>query len=83
MKTYQIAQLIALTLAIAVLVILIVVLTQNKVGAPENQDQGVQITMLNTKVNWLFALEIASVGIMVLFGLISLFGWMRWEMPCA
>jgi hypothetical protein len=81
MESYQIAQLLALALAVAVLVILIVVLTRNKLSdAATTEDK---VTMLDNKVNWLFALEIASVGIMVLFGLIAFFGWMRWQTPCA
>jgi hypothetical protein len=89
MDSYQIAQLLALALAVAVLVILIVVLTRNNLSTAVADDEtnvglvDAKVTMLDNKVNWLFALEIASVGIMVLFGLIAFFGWMRWQQPCA
>ena len=80
MDSYLIAQIIALALAVAVLVILIVVLTRNKLSdVPQDQ----QFAKLDNKINWLYGLEIASVGVMVLFGLISIFGWMRWSSPCA
>jgi hypothetical protein len=86
MDTYQIAQLIALALAIAVLVILIVVLTRNTLSkalpvdaAPTAETMEGQIIMLDNKVNWLYGLEIASTGVMVLFGLIGFFGWMRFK----
>jgi len=86
MNAYQISQIIALALAIAVLVILIVVLTRNtltKVPVTNDLEEGAKkITMLDNKVNWLYALEIASVGIMILFGLIGFFGYMRWN-TCA
>lgn len=90
MDRYQIARLIALVLAVAVLVILIVVLTRNTLSkaqevatAPTAETMEGQIIMLDNKINWLFALEIASVGIMVLFGLIGFLSWMRWTAPCA
>jgi len=90
MNNYQIAQLIALALAIAVLVILIVVLTRNTLSkataaetSPTNDVLEGQVIMLDNKINWLYGLEIASMGVMVLFGLIAFFGWMRWQSPCA
>jgi hypothetical protein len=78
--SYQIAQVIALALAVAVLVILIVVLSRNTLSKVDTTED--KVTMLDNKVNWLFALEIASVGVMVLFGLIGLFGFMRYK-TCA
>jgi hypothetical protein len=90
MDTYQISRLIAIALAIAVLVILIVVLTRNTLSkaqevdvAPSAETMEGQIVMLDNKINWLFALEIASVGIMVLFGLIGFFSFIRISNPCA
>jgi len=87
MNAYQISQIIALALAIAVLVILIVVLTRNtltKVPTTGTAEEigSKKITMLDNKINWLYALEIASVGIMILFGLIGFFGYMRYN-TCA
>jgi len=89
MDSYQIAQLLTLALAIAVLVILIVVLTRNTLSKAVATDETVvgvvdgKVTMLDNKVNWLFALEIASVGLMVVFGLIAFFGLRRYVSPCA
>jgi hypothetical protein len=57
-----------------------VVLSRNTLSKVDTTED--KVTMLDNKVNWLFALEIASVGVMVLFGLIGLFGFMRYK-TCA
>lgn len=72
MDSYAWSQIIALGLAIAVLVILIVVLVRNNI-AKDDHTEAEKITMLDNKVNWLFALTIASVGLMVAMGMITLF----------
>ncbi len=69
------SQIITLLLAIAVFVILIVVLTRNTLnGGGDPAD----VTKLDNKVNWLYGLAIAEVGLMVLFGVIGLLFMMKW-----
>ena len=69
------SQIITLLLAIAVLVILIVVLTRNSLnGGGDSAD----VTKLDNKVNWLYGIAIAEVGLMVLFGVIGFLFMMKW-----
>lgn len=64
-----ILQLFSIAITVAVLVILIVVLARN----PSSDDP----QQINNKVNWLYALEIAAVGLMLLFSIISFFMYRR------
>ena len=64
-----ILQLFSIAITVAVLVILIVVLSRN---TDTNDPQ-----QINNKVNWLYALEIAAVGLMLLFSLIGFFMYRR------
>jgi len=73
-----IVQLIALAVAVAVLVILIVVLARNPLEGTEDAN----LLKLNNKITWLYALEIASVGLMVLFGVIALVMYRRIPVMC-
>jgi len=64
-------QLFALAITVAVLVILIVVLARN----PDTNDP----QQINNKVNWLYALEIASVSLMLIFAIISAVMYWRYK----
>ena len=64
-----ILQLFSIAITVAVLVILIVVLARN----PETNDP----QQINNKVNWLYALEIAAVGLMLLFSIVGFFMYRR------
>lgn len=75
MDSNQISYIVALLFAIAVLVILIVILAKYKGGDSATQDEW-QNT--NTKVNWLYWINIVEVGLIVVFGLLSLFAYRRW-----
>ncbi len=81
---FVIGELLVLGLAIALLVILIVVLTRNTLSNttcdPADEPGCVQakLTKLDNKVNWLYALEIAAVGIMILAGIIAFFRVRSW-----
>lgn len=75
MDSNQISYIVALLFAIAVLVILIVILAKYKGGDSSSQDEW-QNT--NTKVNWLYWINIVEVGLIVVFGLLSLFAYRRW-----
>lgn len=84
---YVIGEILVLAVAIALLVILIVVLTRNNLTTVcDNQNltgepcQEAKITMLDNKVNWLYALEIAAVGLMILAGVIAFFRVRSWYM---
>ena len=69
------SQIITLLLAIAVFVILIVVLTRNTLnGGGDASD----VTKLDNKVNWLYGIAIAEVGLMVLFGVIGFLFMVKW-----
>lgn len=71
-------QLIALAITVAVLVILIVVLARNPiVNATHDDALGDDIINLNNKINWLYALEIAAVALMVVFAVIGFFMYRR------
>ena len=80
MNSYVISQLIALALTVALFVILIVVLTRNKLSNFTDEEK---TTALDNKVNWLYGLAIASVGITMVFAVIALLMYMRWTSPCA
>ena len=69
------SQIITLLLAIAVFVILIVVLTRNTLNG--GGDASV-VTKLDNKVNWLYGIAIAEVGLMVLFGVIGFLFMVKW-----
>lgn len=74
MKWSLILQLIALAITVTVLVILIVVLAGNPiVNATHDGALGDDIINLNNKINWLYALEIAAVALMVVFAIIGFF----------
>ncbi len=64
-----ILQLFSIAITVAVLVILIVVLARN----PDTNDP----QQINNKVNWLYALEIAAVGLMLLFSIVGFFMYRR------
>jgi len=73
MDANQISYIVALLFAIAILVILIVILAKYKGGDGD-------VDNINTKVNWLYYISIAEVGIIVLFGLLGLLAMRRWTM---
>ena len=75
MDSNQISYIVALLFAIAVLVILIVILAKYKGGDSSDQEEW-QNT--NTKVNWLYWINIVEVGLIVIFGLLGLFAMRRW-----
>jgi hypothetical protein len=62
-----ILQWLAFAVLVAVLVILIVVLARNPIQDTEDAN----LIKLNNKINWLYALEIASVGAMVLLTIVG------------
>ncbi len=80
---FVIADIITLLVAIALLVILIVVLTRNSLpgttctGTDADCTQQ-KLTKLDNKVNWLYALEIAGVGLMILAGVLAFFRVRSW-----
>jgi hypothetical protein len=77
---FVIGEILILAVAVALLVILIVVLTRNNLSTycdknnltGEECQEG-KLTALDNKVNWLYALEIAAVGLMILAGVIAFF----------
>ena len=82
---FVIADIITLLVAIALLVILIVVLTRNNLtdttctgDDAANGCAQAKITKLDNKVNWLYALEIAGVGLMILAGVLAFFRVRSW-----
>jgi hypothetical protein len=84
---FVIGELLVLAVAIALLVILIVVLTRNNLSTycDKNSMTGEEcqegkLTALDNKVNWLYALEIAAVGLMILAGVIAFFRVRSWYM---
>jgi len=64
MDSIYILQWLSLAVTIAILVILIVVLARNQL--PDAASDSAKITMLDNKINWLYALEIAAVALMLL-----------------
>jgi uncharacterized membrane protein len=71
-------QLLSIAITIAVLVILIVVLARNPIKNATHDDAlGDDVIALNNKVNWIFALEIAAVGLMLVFAIIGFFMYRR------
>ena len=78
MERSLVLQLIALAITVAVFVILVVVLTRNPITNATNDGAlGEDIIKLNNKINWLYALEIAAVGLMIVFALIGFFMYRR------
>ena len=78
MDANQVSYIVALLFSVAILVILIVILAKNK-GGPDATgvyDEGA----INNKVNWLYYLSIAEVGIIVVFGLLGLLAMRRYCM---
>ncbi len=78
MNASTIVQLLGLIVAVAVLIILIVVLTRNPLEGTEDPN----LLKLNNKITWLYVLEIVSVSLMVLFGIIALFMYRRLPVMC-
>ena len=78
MNGYAIAQLIGFAIAVGILIALIVVLTQfplvHEPAAPTKNEINI-----NTKVTWLFIIEIVSAGLMVLLGLLTFFFYRGWS----
>jgi hypothetical protein len=83
MNSYAWAQLIALLLTVAILVILIVVLTRNNLTNLSLDTDAEKITALDNKINWLYGLEIAAVGLMLAFSVIAMLSYMYYKSPCA
>jgi hypothetical protein len=81
MDANQVSYIVALLFAIAILVILIVILSTKKgtVALGDNDVVG-EINNINDKVNWLYYISIAEVGIIVLFGLLGLLAMRRFSM---
>jgi hypothetical protein len=76
MDSNQVSYIVALLFAIAILVILIVILAKYK--SPEGTDTDTKLQNVNTKVNWLYWINIVEVGLIVIFGLLALFAYRRW-----
>jgi hypothetical protein len=76
MDSNQISYIVALLFAIAVLVILIVILAKYK--SPEGTSEKDTIDNVNTKVNWLYWINIVEVGLIVIFGILALLSYRRW-----
>jgi hypothetical protein len=66
-------QLIAFAVTVALLVILIIVLTRNPLEGTEDEN----MLKLNNKINWLYALEIAGVGLMLVYAIVGFFMYRR------
>ena len=75
MDSKQISYIVALLFAVAVLVILIVVLAKYKGGDGTDPDSQHNT---NVKVNWLYWINIVEVGLIVVFGILSLFAYRSW-----
>ncbi len=75
MDSNQISYIVALLFAIAVLVILIVILAKYRGGDGTTDDQQHNT---NVKVNWLYWINIVEVGLIVVFGLLSLFAYRKY-----
>lgn len=75
MDALQWSQLIVLAIGIAVFVILIIVLTRNRLQT--DQTEGEQITHLDNKVNWLYGLAIAEAGLVVVMGILVFLRFMN------
>jgi formate-dependent nitrite reductase membrane component NrfD len=74
MDSNQISYIVALLFAVAILVILIVILAKYK-GGPADE---VDAHNVNVKVNWLYWINIVTVGLVVVFGLLSLFAYRKY-----
>jgi nitric oxide reductase large subunit len=79
MDANQVSYIVALLFSVAILVILIVILAKYKGEAGPTYDQEAA-NSANTKVNWLYYLSIAEVGIIVVFGLLGLLAMRRYCM---
>lgn len=83
MEWSGILTLLSFALVIAILVILIVVLARNPIkNATHDGAAGDDIIALNNKLNWLYALEIAAVSVMLLSIIISFFMYRRIPAMC-
>jgi hypothetical protein len=78
MQWSTILQLIGLAISVAILVVLIVLLSRNAIEGTEDPN----LLKINNKINALYILEIISVGIMVLFGVIALVMYRRLPAMC-
>jgi hypothetical protein len=76
MDANQVSYIVALLFSVAILVILIVILAKYKGGVEGETD----VHNVNVKVNWLYYISIAEVGIIVLFGILGLLAMRRWTM---
>ena len=79
MDSNQVSYIVALLFAIAILVILIVILAKYKGEASATYDQDAA-NAANTKVNWLYYINLVEVGLIVIFGVLGLFAYRRWCM---
>jgi uncharacterized sodium:solute symporter family permease YidK len=75
MDSNQISYIVALLFAIAILVILIVILAKYRGGDGTTDEQQHNT---NVKVNWLYWINIVEVGLIVVFGLLSLFAYRKY-----
>ncbi len=83
MEWSGILTILSFTLVVAILVILIVVLARNPLQNADSTDPtGQDLIRLNNKVNWLYALEIAAVSVMLLSIIISFFMYRRIPAMC-
>ncbi len=73
MELGLIFQLLSIAISIFVLVILIVVLARNPLEGTEDEN----LIKLNNKITWLYALEIAAVGLLIVFAMIGFFMYRR------
>jgi hypothetical protein len=80
MDSNQISYIVALLFAVAVLVILIVILARNSAESTANGVTSYDPDKINTKVNWLYYINLVEVGLIVIFGLLGLFAMRRWCM---
>ena len=77
MDSKQISYIIAILFAVAILVILIVILSEYRGGDGTNDDSQYNT---NVKTNWLYYLNIAVVGLIITFGIISLLCDRDWHL---
>ncbi len=68
MDSKQISYIVAILFAVAILVILIVILSEYR-GGDSSTDEQQHNT--NVKTNWLYYINIAVVGLIITFGIIS------------
>lgn len=73
----------SIALTVAIFVILIVVLVRNPLENADSTDPtGQDLIRLNNKVNWLYALEIAAVSVMLLSLIVGFFMYRRIPAMC-